>query len=41
MEPTLGHVLVLNSLHSHDLELEEAHHLPPHSILWIALWGLH
>jgi hypothetical protein len=41
MEPTLDHGLVLNSLHSHDLELEEGHYLPLHSILWIFLWGLH
>lgn len=32
MEPTLGHGFVLDSLHSHNLNLEKGHHPSPYDI---------
>jgi hypothetical protein len=39
--PTLGHGLVLDSLHSHNQNLGGGHHPLPYNILWMFLWGLH
>ncbi len=38
MEPTLGHGLVLNSLHSHNLSLERGDHPSPYKIFWTSPW---
>jgi hypothetical protein len=33
MELTLNHELTLDSLHSHDLDLEGGHHPPPYNMI--------
>jgi hypothetical protein len=41
MESTLGHGLVLDSLHSHKLNLKKGHHPSSYNIFWISPWRLH
>ncbi len=41
MESTLGQRIILDSLHSHGLDLEGNHHLPPYNILCVSSWELY
>jgi len=40
MEPTLGHTLALDPLHSHILNLGGCFHPPPYNILWSLILGI-